>query len=267
MNESLIQSALKHANFNLVNIIASVALVGIAVFLFMIFKRIYHRYSEQQERETGSKPNPLVFTIIRIAVIVLVALAVLQINGINVSSLIAGLGIASAIFGLALQDYLKDVIMGMHIMRDNYFQDGDIVTYNGMEGLVVNFNMRTTKIRSLATGQVLSVSNRNISEIEKMPDSQLQDIDIGLPYEEEPVHILSILEEAADEIRSFEDVDACEVRGIQAFADSAITYRVRFFCYPPKKFLLRHKANRTIVEHLYRNGVQVPFPQVDVHMK
>ena len=48
--------------------------------------------------------------------------AILQINGINVESILAGAGIIGIIFGFAVQDALKDIIRGMTILTDKYFQ-------------------------------------------------------------------------------------------------------------------------------------------------
>ena len=63
------------------------------------------------------------YDVLKVLVILCVVLTILQINGVNVTSMIAGLGIASAIIGLAFQDLLKDVITGVHIVTDNFFQD------------------------------------------------------------------------------------------------------------------------------------------------
>ena len=55
---------------------------------------------------------------------IIATLFVLQLLGFNVSSVIAGVGIVSAIVGLSLQDALKDIIMGFNIIIDSYFSVG-----------------------------------------------------------------------------------------------------------------------------------------------
>ena len=259
------EKALQNADFSLPHIIISLCIIGAAIIIWQIFRHFYKKYSLQQEKETGSKPNTLFYNVARAVVVILVILAVLQINEVNVTSLVAGLGIASAVFGLALQDYLKDVIMGTHIVRDSFFKEGDIVRYGEVEGIVERFNMRTTKIKNIANGDILSVSNRNISEICLVPESQFQDIDIGLPYEEDPKKMYSILEGAVHAIGELDGVNSCELRGIISFEDSSVNYRIRFFCYPPDKFILRPRANRILYDHLRAAGISVPYPQLDIH--
>ena len=168
--------------------------------------------------------------------------------------------------GLALQDYLKDIIMGTHIVRDSFFKEGDAVKYGDQEGVVIEFNMRTTKIRCFASGNILTVSNRNISEISIVPESQFQDIDIGLPYEEDHQRVFDVLAKACGRIAQLEGVDDCVMKGILKFEDSDILYRVRFFCYPSKKYDLRLAANRIILECLTEAGISIPYPQMDVHL-
>lgn len=258
--------ALKNANFSLSHIIISLCVVGVAIIIWMVFKRLYNRHVEQQVAAGGNRPTTLFYNAARGIVVILVILAVLQINEINVTSLVAGLGIASAVVGLALQDYLKDIIMGTHIVRDSFFKEGDVVRYGDKEGVVIEFSMRTTKIRLFANGDVLSVSNRNISEISVVPESQFQDIDIGLPYEEDHQRVFDILSDAASRIAQLDGVDDCVMKGIVNFEDSDILYKVRFFCYPSKKYDLRLAANRIILECLTEAGISIPYPQIDVHM-
>lgn len=258
--------ALKNADFSLSHIIISLCVVGVAVIIWMVFKRLYNRHVEQQVAAGGNRPTTLFYNAARGVVVILVILAVLQINEINVTSLVAGLGIASAVVGLALQDYLKDIIMGTHIVRDSFFKEGDVVRYGDKEGVVIEFSMRTTKIRLFANGDILSVSNRNISEISVVPESQFQDIDIGLPYEEDHQRVFDILSDAASRIAQLDGVDDCVMKGIVNFEDSDILYKVRFFCYPAKKYDLRLAANRIILECLTEAGISIPYPQIDVHM-
>ena len=112
-----------------------VASIIIVIFSYLIY-RIFHRIIKDGEKKSELKNNvsnksktyfKLMISIIRYVFIIVTILVILQINGINVSSMLAGLGILSVIIGLAVQDALKDIIRGASILSDNYFQVGDIV--------------------------------------------------------------------------------------------------------------------------------------------
>ena len=67
-------------------------------------------------------------------VIIIIILIVLQLFGINVSSMLAGVGIASIVIGFALQDAMKDIFRGLEIVSDNYYDIGDVIKYNDNVG-------------------------------------------------------------------------------------------------------------------------------------
>ena len=91
-------------------------------------------------------------------------LIILDFYGVDTKSLIASIGIAGVVLGLALQDTVKDFISGISLILENYLQVGDVVTYNDFTGEVIELGLRTTKIKK-ASGEVLIVANRNIDEI------------------------------------------------------------------------------------------------------
>ena len=63
----------------------------------------------------------------------------------NVSSLLAGVGILSVIIGLAVQDALKDIIRGFSILSDEYFNIGDIILYKEITGKVITLRFKGYK--------------------------------------------------------------------------------------------------------------------------
>ena len=90
-------------------------------------------------------------SIIGAAIVIVVILIVLQLFGINVSSMLAGVGIASIIIGFALQDAMKDIFRGLEIVSDNYYDIGDVIKFGDNMGQVLSINLRTTKIQDMNT--------------------------------------------------------------------------------------------------------------------
>ena len=90
--------------------------------------------------------------------------------GFNVTSFIAGLGVVSVIVGLAVQDALKDIIMGFNIIVDNYYSVGDIIKIGDVEGKVVELGVKATKLKDINTDNILVIANRNISQALRISD-------------------------------------------------------------------------------------------------
>lgn len=206
-----------------------------------------------------------VFRVIRVLLIIGAGIVILQILGVNLSGLITVFGVILVLFVLAIKDSFQDIMSGLTIMTDKYFSVSDAVEFNGQEGIVIAFTARTTKIELLADRSVLSVANRNISQIRKL--NHLVDIDLPLPYELNRQEAYTVLEGICDEIREISGVESCELKGTQDFGESAVIYKIRFFCEPHDRPDIRRDVVRTIQDGLEKTGISIPYRQLDIHEK
>ena len=166
----------------------------------------------------------LIKSIIKSVFGILTVLIVLQINGINVDSVLAGVGIFGIIFGLAIQDWLKDIIRGSCILSDEYFKVGDIVKYKNIEGKVLVIGLKSTKIKDLSTSNIISIANRNIEEVEVV--SNLIHIRIPMPYEINVEKAEKVVNEIVESVKKNSNVIGCTYKGVAEFADSSIEYLI-----------------------------------------
>ena len=256
-------------NWNLTHLLVSAAIIVGAVILWKLFRRAFLRFSTKRAGEGGVQGSAgtaltVSYDVLKVLVILCVVLTILQINGVNVTSMIAGLGIASAIIGLAFQDLLKDVIMGVHIVTDNFFQVGDVIRYGQTEGQVISFNIRTTKLRDLDEGNIFTICNRNISEIKKR--SNLILMNVPLPYEEDYRKVHQVLGAICRQIAMIDGIEDCVYKGTHDFGDSAIIFRINLYCPPELKWEMWRAARALIQEGLDEAGIPIPYPQMDVHL-
>lgn len=246
--------------------ISLLIVVGAFILRFLV-KREHVKFTSRLEgdkkRGTSVTVERVIYSVVRMGLIVAAVVFVLQINGVNITAAIAGLGIASAAVALAFQDTLKDLIMGIRILAEEYFFVGDGVVFDGEEGIVIEFNLITTKIEMINTHYIVSVSNRLIEKIVKL--SNQVDIDIPLSYEEDPKRVHELMKEMALLVSDLHGVDGAVYKGTQSFEESSILYRIRFYCHPEDKPDLRRAALGTIQKKLWEEGISIPFNQLDVH--
>ena len=233
-----------------------------AILLWVVLKRAYSHYAGKVG--TKSKLARVSFSVLRTLLATIVVLTILDICGVNITSAVAGLGIASAVVGLALQDILKDVIMGLHIVSDGFFELGDCVEIDGQEGIVRKFTMKTTKIERILDGSVVSFCNRNIEQARVL--SRVQYLDIPLAYTTDADTARRVLTAACDKIAQQDGFDSCRFLGTQEFASSAILYKISISGPPDQKFSLRRRALSTMQDELAAAGIAIPFNQLDVHL-
>lgn len=244
-------------------IVLGIVLYTLIKVLIRCFIRSGKSTFEKKRRNTVVK---LLENIFKYIIFIVVILFILEAYGVNTKSLIAGIGVAGVVIGLALQDLLKDLISGLSIMLDNYFVIGDIVEYDGFTGEVVEFGLKSTKIRSIS-GETLSVANRNIDKIKNLSQKS-SNIMIKVPtaYEEKEEKVRKVLNEAiADIISSTEADDLSEYLGIEDFDSSSVMYLVKIHCPQDKRWVVRREALNIIKRHYDKNNVKIPYTQIEVH--
>ena len=247
------------------SILNSIIIIIISIFLYKTISNIIMKRSKEASNNKRKTYLKMAKSIIRYIFIILTVLILLQINGIDVSSMLAGVGIASVIIGFAIQDVLKDIIKGLDIISDQYFHVGDVIKYNDIEGKVLVIGLKTTKIEDVKTFNIVSISNRNIEQVEVV--SNLINIDIPIPYEVKVEDAEKAIGDVLDRINKVENVEKCEYRGVNDLADSSIKYQIKVYCDPTLKVQMRRDVLRCVLLGLADNNIQVPYNQIDVHQK
>lgn len=202
-------------------------------------------------------------SLVRWLMIIIIILALLQVNGVNITSLLAGLGIGAIIAGLALQDAFKDIIMGFNLIVDDYFAVGDVVEYNKHRGVVLELALKVTKIRSIKDGGIYTIANRNITEAYVV--SRQLDLDLPIAYEHKTADVEVALTEAMKEMSKIPEIESVEYKGLNEFDESAINYKLRLMVKPELQDQARRDANRIIKEALEKHKISIPYPQVTIH--
>lgn len=139
----------------LIAVVIQVALWGNAALTFIVA-----RYGERTDLDGGKRTSLAVITFMSRAVLyVLLLLVVLDTLGINITALVAGLGIGSIAVALAVQGILSDLFASMSIVFDKPFEIGDYIVVDDLSGTVEHIGLRTTRIRSLSGEQLVFPNN------------------------------------------------------------------------------------------------------------
>lgn len=250
--------------------IRSAFVVLIAIVLYSIIKVLIRCFVKTGkstfERKRRNTIVKLLENIFKYIIFIVVILFILEAYGVDTKSLIAGIGVAGVVLGLALQDILKDLISGLSIMLDNYFVIGDIVEFDGFTGEVVEFGLKSTKIRNFS-GETLSIANRNIDKIKNLSQKS-SNVLIKVPtsYDEKEEKVKEVLIEAIKEIVDNTDADdLSEYLGIDDFDSSSILYLVKIHCPQEKRWVVRRQALNIIKRYYDKNNIKIPYTQIEVH--
>lgn len=248
----------------------SIAIIIIGIIIYFISKKIIKKIITKNENNPKLDKKKKTYlrlfnNILKYLLIIITCVIVLQVNGVNVTSIIASLGLVSVIAGFALQDALKDIIMGINIVIEDYFSVGDVLKIGKVEGKIIEIRLKSTRMKDINNGNIFVISNRNISEALNL--SEQLDIDIPIPYEEKIIKMEEIIDMMLEKISKLENVIKVEYKGLNEFADSAIYYKIRIFCKPEFKPQIKRDANRIIKLELDENNINIPYKQIDIHNK
>ncbi|MDO5137698.1 MAG: mechanosensitive ion channel family protein [Oscillospiraceae bacterium] len=244
-------------NLNRSNLIASIFVVVTVGLILHALDKIYTSLTSRPGVNKGEKGTAIqvTYSLIRLVLIAGCIFSVLQINGIDVSSMLAGVGLVSAFIGLAAQDFLKDIVMGTRMLTDRFFEVGDVVQYGSFEGVVESFDIRCTKIRSLSDGRILTVCNRNISEISAYPKEMGSAVTVLLPISEDPDKIEKAFNRAIKKITEDKDVLSAKYLGLTSLTGKMGNYSLLVRTSAEKRLSAKGKALPILVEELRRDDL------------
>lgn len=245
----------------------TLVVIAIGVGVWVLLRFISRRQLQKAGKGTIIERNAhFLLMFIRIILAFMLLIIVLQVNGVNVSSLVAGLGIVSVIVGFAFQDLLSDWINGVTIAAERFFNVGDVITVGDVTGRVVKINLKITQIEDIDTGSIVTMDNRLVSQAKRLNGNI--NLLVPMPYELPLKETNEMLDDIVSEVKKLDGVTWCECKGIKAFEDSRITYFMRIVCDDAfKRLALMRYANDIIRLKYEERGIAIPYNQLDVHIK
>ncbi|WP_315764345.1 mechanosensitive ion channel family protein [Sphingomonas sp. Y38-1Y] len=221
--------------------------------------RTDHRGSEALGTALG-----LIRLLVTFAVFAIALIVVLDNLGVNVTGLVAGLGVGGIAIGLAAQGIFADLFAALSIIFDKPFRKGDSISYDTTQGSIEAIGLKSTRIRSFQ-GEERIISNKNLLDKEIQNNTQRSHrrakFAIGVTYQTAPevlARIPGILKEIVEaHERSF-------IRaGFVGFGASSLDFEVEFDS-PGPDYVAFYDARTAIgIEILRRfnaDGIEIAYP-------
>ena len=119
-------------------------------------------YWEKQNKEVSATALKWIGNLIKVLIWVIALLLLLDNLGVNITTLIAGLGVGGVAVAFAAQAVLEDVFSCFAILFDKPFEEGDYIVVGDKSGTVEETGIKTTRVRSLG-GELLVFSNKDLT--------------------------------------------------------------------------------------------------------
>lgn len=257
--------------FSLLDLIALVLVAAVLLLLGSLFSRfVERRVMGVSDLSIGLRVG--VAKVVQFAVVLMALLIALNMVGINLTSLAVFSGALGVGIGFGLQRIASNFISGFILIGDRSIRPGDVITIGDSFGWVKALNARYVVVRdrdgverlipneNLITSEVINWSYSDTSVRLKVP--------VQVSYDDDPIRAMALLVEVGKS-NSRVDAEPEPVARLLGFGDSGIELELRVWIHDPQEGVnnIRSELNVGIWKAFKAEGITIPFPQRDLHVK
>ncbi|MBN1412260.1 MAG: mechanosensitive ion channel family protein [Spirochaetales bacterium] len=256
-------------------------LISLAIVLFIYdFVEVLEEFLMGFVKKTETKVDDMIVPIIRNGLrIIVIALAVIhmvqQVTKQDITSIIAGLGIAGMAVALAAQDTIKNLFGFVMIALDQPFKVGERINFDDHDGIIEEIGIRSTKMRRL-DGHVVTIPNMKAADGVIWNIGRRENIrrimNIGITYGTKPEKIQEAVEILKDILKDHEGMKAPllpEVYFNEMNADNLNIFAIYWYHPPAYWDYMKHSewVNLEIIKRFNTAGIDFAFPTQTVQVQ
>jgi small conductance mechanosensitive channel len=240
-----------------------IAVVG--SLLIRVINRTLKKILEKSKLEKAA--HSLIRTLVKTVLYILLGLILASSIGIDVTGIVALASVATLAISLALQNMLANVIGGFTLLYTHPFSAGDYVEIAGQSGSVKDVGIAYTRLTT-GDNKLVSIPNSAVVSAEivnyTVTGTRRVDWSITASYDADPDKVVAALLEAVKDDRVL--TDPAPFATLSGYGDSAISYTLRVWVKTADYWAVYHKANRQIYDIFRREGIEMTYPHLNVHL-
>jgi len=190
---------------------------------------------------------------------------------VEITPLIASLGIAGLAVALALQPMLSNIFSGISMYLDKTFALGDVIKFNTITGTVYDVGLRSTKIKTF-DNEIITVPNNALANAEitnlNKPDPSIRvNIEFGVEYGVDPEYVKKIVIEELNDVKYRDQSKPVRIM-FTGMGDSSLDFKAMYWVQTLGERWVAHQEGITrIYRRLYKEDLGIPFPQRTVWLR
>ncbi len=244
----------------------------IYVFIDVTFIRVGKKFSEKTKTPMDNTILNIAHSSLKAAFIVIAILYTLSIWGMEITPVLASLGIAGIAVALALQQTLSNVFAGISLIMDKTIRVGDIVKLDtGEMGEIHSISLRSVRIKTFDNEMIIIpnsiVANSKIQNLLQPDPTVRVNIDFSVEYGVDPEYVKRIVLEEVNTVSLLDTTKEIRILFL-GMGESALNFRVMFWVdHIDKRWPAHQEAITKIYRRLYKEGIGIPFPQRTVWLR
>ncbi|HXG48114.1 MAG TPA: mechanosensitive ion channel family protein [Methylomirabilota bacterium] len=219
------------------------------------------------ERKPMEPPIRMLFVrILRLLLLLLAGVIALGTAGVEITPLVAGIGVAGVGVGLATQGVLANLFAGLLIIFTKPYRVGEYIDLLGEEGLVTQIELFNTTLAHPDRSRVIIPNRRIIGEIlHNYGTTRQLDLTVGIAYDSDLPRALAAIRRVLDRNPRVLK-DPAPVVGVSGLGDSSINIAVKPWTAPADFGAAGAEIYQAIVEEFRVEGISIPFPQREIRL-
>lgn len=206
----------------------------------------------------------LLKSIVRYVTYFMAALNILEIIGVNTTSLLAAAGVGGLAVGFGAQNLVKDIISGFFLIFEDQYNVGDYVEIGGVSGIVDEIGLRTTKLRDFG-GQFHIIPNGEITIVTNHSRGMMRAlVNINIAYEEDLDKVFKALDDVCQRVKKKRDdiLEGPTVLGISNLGPTEIVVSILARTEPMKQWSVEREIRKAVLEKFAEEGIEKPYPRM-----
>ena len=251
-------------------VLAALAIYLIGAWIIKKIKNIVHNIFIK--RNTEHSIASFVESLVSITLTVFLVIFTISALGVNTTSLAALLAAGGMAIGMALSGTVQNFAGGIMLLVFKPFKAGDFIEAQGYSGTVTDVTIVSTKITTTDNRNIIipngALSNGTINNYSQNVFRRLEwlvDVEYGAPSDK----VKSLLKKIVDEEKRIvyaPTAPANPTRALNALRDSSVQFVVRAWVKKEEYWDVLYDVNEKIYNEIPENGIQFPYPQLDVHI-
>lgn len=240
----------------------------ILVFAYIVLKWILTAVGSGSEKSRTF--TTLIIGLMKYIFIIAAFVWALSIIGVNTTAVLAGVGLLGLILGFGAQSLIEDIITGFFIIFEGQYEIGDIIILDDFRGTVRSIGVRTTVIED-AGGNLKVVNNSDIRNFQNRSKNKSRALSlVAVSYNTDMKYLEAVVREALPKMYAAHKdlyLSVPVYLGVEELADSGVTLKFYAEVKEDNIFAAQRQLNRDLLILFREKNIEIPFPQVDVHMK
>ena len=261
------------ATFITINVLKTIAIVIWFRALGQLNNLVVETLRKSGSALAKSGMLPLVHNVLKVVLVALAIYFFFIAWNIDVTAWLASAGIVGLALSFAARDTLSNLFAGVSIIMDTPYKSGDyIILDSGERGVVTEIGLRSTRILTRDDIEVTVpnsvMGNSTITNEAGGPPSRHRiRVAVGVAYGSDVDHVLETLESVARENELILGEPSPRAR-FRTFGESSLDFELMgWIADPATRGLARHQLNCAVYKAFNSEGIEIPFPQRDLHVR